>query len=86
MNASLHRGLRRPENREDNQCGIVVDQAIIDVHGIWTCIIYNQRNQTYVASRNVIVPGDDNKDMVINKKQVPHMGNNARVVIRYCLI
>ena len=71
MNASLHRGIERPENMDANQCGIVVDQATIDVHGIWTCIIYNQRNQTYVDSRNVIVPGDDNKDMVINKKQVP---------------
>ncbi|CAL4059151.1 unnamed protein product, partial [Meganyctiphanes norvegica] len=35
----MHRGLRRPDNQVDNQCGIVIDQATNETHGTWTCII-----------------------------------------------
>ncbi|CAL4096487.1 unnamed protein product, partial [Meganyctiphanes norvegica] len=45
-----HSGLMRPNNTEGNQCGIVVEQALIETHGIWTCKIYNTQYGEFVGS------------------------------------
>ncbi|CAL4060343.1 unnamed protein product [Meganyctiphanes norvegica] len=50
----VYSGMGRPENTEGNQCGIVVDQATIEDHGIWTCKIYI-RGTALVGSKNVVI-------------------------------
>ena len=31
----------------------------MDVHGIWTCKAYNFKNETFTASKNVILAGNN---------------------------
>ncbi|XP_045115621.1 fasciclin-3-like isoform X3 [Portunus trituberculatus] len=52
--SNMYPGLREPENKENNQCGIIVDSVNIKHHGVWTC--------------RVFVPGDslsDSKKVVV---------------------
>jgi len=51
----VYSGMGKPDIvDETNQCGIVVDQATIEDHGIWTCKIYI-RGTALVGSKNVVI-------------------------------
>ena len=50
----MYPGLREPENKENNQCGIVVDSVNIKHHGLWTCRVFVPGN-SLSKSKNVVV-------------------------------
>jgi len=47
-------GLSKPENIEGNQCGIVLDSAATEDHGVWTCKVLI-KGEAVVASKNVTI-------------------------------
>ena len=67
MHGHVYNGIERIDNIEDNQCGVRIDQAFVDVHGIWTCVIYNQQRQAFNGSKQVVVTG---------KTKITHIDDN----------
>ena len=57
MHEDTYNGIEHIDNIEDNQCSIRIDQAIIDAHGVWTCVIYNQQQQAFKGRKHVVVTG-----------------------------
>ena len=57
----IYSGLRRPDSTEDNQCGIVVEQASNVNNGRWTCTIYNTQYGAFVGSKNLVITGKNSK-------------------------
>ncbi|CAL4174282.1 unnamed protein product, partial [Meganyctiphanes norvegica] len=51
----IHSGLRRPDNTEGNQCGIVVEQASKETNGRWTCKIYNKQYGALLGFKNIVI-------------------------------
>ncbi|XP_063881303.1 fasciclin-3-like isoform X4 [Scylla paramamosain] len=52
--SNVYGGLREPENKENNQCGIVVDSVNIEQHGEWKCTVFVPGN-SLSKSKNVVV-------------------------------
>lgn len=51
---AVYSGMSKPEITEGNQCGIVVEQATIEDHGMWTCKIYI-KGTALQGTKNVII-------------------------------
>lgn len=51
---NVYSGMGKPENSEGNQCGITVESATIEDHGVWTCKIYI-KGTALQGSKNVII-------------------------------
>ncbi|XP_071536639.1 fasciclin-3 isoform X8 [Panulirus ornatus] len=51
---NVYDGMRKPANTEGNECGIVINSADIEHHGLWTCKVFVV-GDSLVGSKNVIV-------------------------------
>ena len=58
MYKGIYSGLGRPENKEDNQCAIVINEATSEDQGIWTCKVYIQ-GTVLMASKNLYIAGNN---------------------------
>ena len=58
MHKGIYNGLSGPENKEENQCAIVLTEATIEDQGIWTCKVYIQ-GTVLMASKNLYIAGNN---------------------------
>ncbi|XP_042220788.1 uncharacterized protein LOC121865434 isoform X20 [Homarus americanus] len=52
--SNVYDGVSKPLNSEGNECGIVINPANIEHHGMWTCKVFVV-GKSLVGSKNVIV-------------------------------
>ncbi|CAL4060384.1 unnamed protein product, partial [Meganyctiphanes norvegica] len=71
----MHSLLRRPDNTEGNQCGIVVEQASNESHGIWTCKIFNTQYGELVGSKNLVITVKPTTTKLSPKKIMAYPGD-----------
>ncbi|CAL4143117.1 unnamed protein product, partial [Meganyctiphanes norvegica] len=76
----MHRGLRRPDNTEGNQCGIVVEQATNETHGIWTCKIYKTQYGPFVGSKDLVITVKPTQSQVSPKKITAYPGDLQEIL------
>ena len=58
VHKGIYNGLSGPENKEENQCAIVLTEATIEDQGIWTCKVYIQ-GTVLMASKNLYIAGNN---------------------------
>jgi len=54
IHEDIYPGLRKPKDIQSNQCGIVLENAVLDDHGEWTCKVLTN-DGLLVASKNVTI-------------------------------
>ena len=54
IHEGIYPGLRKPKDIQNNQCGIVLESAVVDDHGEWTCKVLTN-DGLLVASKNVTI-------------------------------
>ncbi|CAL4067331.1 unnamed protein product, partial [Meganyctiphanes norvegica] len=67
--------LKRPDNVEGNQCGIVLEQATNDNHGTWTCKVFNTKYGALVGSKNLIITVKPTPTKVSTKQITAYPGD-----------
>ena len=58
MYKGSYSGLSRPENKDENQCAIVIAKTTIEDQGIWTCKVYIH-GAVLMASKNLYIAGNN---------------------------
>ncbi|CAL4188921.1 unnamed protein product, partial [Meganyctiphanes norvegica] len=75
----IYSGLRRPDSTEDNQCGIVVEQASNVNNGRWTCIIYNTQYGAFVGSKNLVITVAPTPTKMSPKQIIAYPGDQQEI-------